>query len=209
LKKDTKLYFSNFTINLHNFNAFNKTYGRGDFNYDGDTSQVVLNNNEEDDPTITAKKDSIGLDQDPESNLEDSFIEIIPRNKVDRFKLFYSYEVTLEELFNNTTEPVNDKNLVKWIGMTKYKQLKDSLNYFFSIPQYKFNDYVENEIKTRLNLKDSIIVYPGKPERIAALIYKRKPCVVNPNSICLRVERYVEDKRKDTKFIIITFETYD
>lgn len=201
----TRLIFKNYIVKLHDFNVFNKTYGVGGLNYNGDTSQVKLEINENDVINIIAIKDSVSLYDDPDGDFK--IFEIIPKDKSDVFRYFCSYQVTLNKFRGDVNNSSDSDIKNTWVGMTNYKELKDSLHYFFNVGKFEIDKAMSKEIKGRLNLKDSIVI--DNHEKINVLIYKHKPCLMNFNFICFRIERYRNHKLQDTKFINIVNQDHE
>ena len=222
LQKDTRFIFPGYVIKVHDFNVFNEENGFGRFNYNGDTSQVILSDTGEV-TTIRVKKDSISINEDPASNLESSIIEIIPRNRSDSFKLYYTYPIHLLELVAEKSYDIDNLvpvssfsgKSVAWKGSSNYKSLTPQVNHFYPIPRSDISFYqrpggwMYEEIKTRLHLKEKTMLDQIAHIQIQALIYQNKSCILWPDGIYFRIERYVNGKYKSTKYLLIKYEDYE
>jgi hypothetical protein len=198
-QQNTKLFFTCFTVNLHDFLIYSNLNGLGELNYNGDTSEVTINIDKKNSWSARIKKDTLHLNEDPDNSFRDNLIEILSLNKKNRFSVSYSLGISLDERMDRERK-------IRWTGNTEYKRLTDSAGCFFKVPLSEYDDAGKNEIKKRLNLSDTLVIYPGEFEEKATLIYKNRPCIFTPNTISLRIERFVGNTLKETKFITIHFD---
>lgn len=221
-QKNTSFIYPGYIIEIHNFNVFNSTFGNSPSNYNGDESQVILFQ-EEDFTTIRIKKDSIDINNDPNSDLSRSIIQIIPSHQSDSFKIYYTYKTRLSKIIPHKSyeytessgpssfiyQPV-DKEIIN-----NYKQLTSYRKDFYHIPKTESLIYGDNtepifeEMKARLHAQEKIIIDKLAHEKIKALIYQNKPYILNLNGICFRIERYINGKLQSTKYLEINFEEYE
>jgi hypothetical protein len=142
---DTKFAFPEFTVIIHSFKTpYNpKGYGRLEFN--GDSSKVYINIDENNIRTLTAKSDTIGLQANIGGGYTKDLVELIPNNKTDIFKFSYSARyIIFDPKYENKS----------WSFMNTYKPLKDSLNRFFKIPESAQSNPSDDEIRKNLKSKD-------------------------------------------------------
>jgi hypothetical protein len=222
-QKNTTYIYPGYIIKIHNFNVFNDKFGNSPSNYNGDESKVVLSQTDDGSTTIRIKKDSININDDPNSNLERSVIQIISMDKKDGFKIYYTSDIELSKLISHKsyeyTESSGPSSFITEVVDKKitssYKLLISHAKYFYHIPKIESFVYGENEgstfkeIKTRLHAQEKIIADKLAHVKIRALIYQNKPYTLNPKGICFRIERYVNGKCKSTKYLEIDFEEYD
>ena len=190
-QKDARLIFPHFVINLHDFRVHDL-----DGSYNGDTSEVKLDIDDNDIWSVIAKKDSLDLYGYTDDLFIDNLLEIIPNNKTDSFKVSYSFNVSLRG--------GGDKNPVNWTGRTQPRKLKDSARYFFRVPKNAYDTDAEKTFKKRLHLRDTLVTYTDEygTEKEIDFIYKNVPCVFKTDNICLRVDRFVNGKLSGVKYII-------
>jgi hypothetical protein len=213
--KLTEFDFSIFSVTLYNFVVFNDVYGYGQYNYNGDTSQVSLSGQSKSEATVGANRDTVSVQEDPVNSIKEVVFEIKPGfdHEKDEYKFSYAFESSLDKWFGSSSQPVQP--VVIWKGMTRYKQVKeieqtkDTLNHYFAIDQNVYNSKGQEETIRKLNIRDRLVKNPGKPEQVTVLTYKQKKCTYNPVAIYLRMERDSAKIYKETKYIIINFQEYN
>jgi hypothetical protein len=169
------------------------------------------------------KFDTLKLVEEVFNDLDTTLVQIIPKNKFATFKISISIKQIIHEQFDNR-EFITDENMyskeyneaylnweptaVRWEGWTPYKEIKDSLSYYFRMPLLTTYDYIP-EIKKELDLRDTLVSmknlgdYGG--DDIANLVYKNKPCYFDIDKGILKIECFVDGKMVDRKFISIWF----
>jgi len=221
-QKNTSFIYPGYIIKIQHFNVFNDTFANSPSNYNGDESQVILSHKERF-TTIRIRKDSISINDDPNSNLETSNIQIIPNHKTDNFKIYYASQVELSKLIPHKsyeyTETSGPSSFITEVVNKKitssYKLVIPYAKYFYHIPKIESFVYGESEgptfeeIKARLHAQEKIIADKLAHTKLRALIYQNKPYTLSPKSICFRIERYVNEKCISTKYLEIDFEEYD
>ena len=223
-QKNTSFIYLGYILKIHNFNVFNDTFANLPWSYNGDETQVVLTDTGEV-ATIRMKKDSVCINDDPNNNLENSIIEIIPLHKSDSFKLYYNYPIELLELFPQKSYsdkedghfPVSSFSTrpTGWKGTSDYKQITPRSKRLYHIPKSEDFTYekpggaVFEEIKGRLHLKEKIVYDKIAHIYMNTLIYKNKSCMITPSGICFKVERYINGKYKSTNYLYIEYESYE
>ena len=222
-QKNTNFIYPGYIVKIHNFNVFNDKFGNSPSNYNGDESKVVLSQTDDGFTTIRIKKDSLNINDDPNSNLEGSVIQIIPNHKTDSFKIYYASQVELSKLIPHKsyeyTETSGPSSFITEVVNKKitssYKLVIPYAKYFYHIPKIESFVYGESEgptfeeIKARLHAQEKIIADKLAHTKLRALIYQNKPYTLSPKSICFRIERYVNEKCISTKYLEIDFEEYD
>jgi hypothetical protein len=192
IQTDTKIYFPHFVVKLHNFRVYDKNQA-----FEGDTSEVKLDIDENNFWSLRVKRDSLHLYGDADNDFFNNLVEIIPKNKADCYVVSFSFEVML----NGGT----DKKPVSWLGMTKYSSLYDSSGYFFRVPSHAYDNVVDKEIKKHLSLKDTVLNYSTDDgdKTDTAYIYKHTTRILSVPEIYLRIRRFVNNELSATKYIII------
>jgi hypothetical protein len=195
-QKDTRIVFLHFVINLHDYRVHDL-----DGTYDGDSSEVKLNIDDDNTWTVIAKKDSLNLWGNPDNAFTNNLVEIIPRNKTDSFKVSYWFNVSLKGR--------SDKNPVNWIGRTESGKLKDSAGYFFRVPKKAYDNDLEKTFQKKLHLRDTLITYADEygTEKEIDLMYKNVPCVFSMVDICLRIDRFAKGKLSGIKYLVFYDDT--
>lgn len=199
--KDTTLIFPEFTVRLHNFDVHGGADGQGEYYYNGDSYEGHSNIDEKKDYwSLNIKKDTAhlkiyGWDHG-------NTLEIISKDKRDSFKISHNIRVCIIEF-------TEGKGVSLTIKMP-YKFLKDSVNWFFKIPNHNVYDSQSDtaEVKKLLNLKDTSVRHKASDGKIYTynklVSYKSKPCdVFAINPTYFKVERYRDGKLVETKFLII------
>ena len=194
---NTNLVYPQFVVRLHNFCVY-ESAGDGNSYYLGDSAEVNIKIDRNKVWNLSPKTDTTHL-----LNFNTDFkttIEVIPTNKADNFKVSYYSKIYIEGF--------NDK--FKLQLSHPYKQLNDSLNYFFKISESIYDGYnspVINEVKNELKLKDTLIKYKtneGKMDKTKLLNYKGKPCrISSPSPVYFKIERFKDKRIMDTRFFTI------
>jgi len=218
-KKDTRLIFPNFKMVIRDYQVYNTAFNeeKGNSLFDQDTSELELSFDEENVLSLLIKKDTLHLHEYVFNELGRKQIQIIPKNKTDWFKISFSLQEEIHEQYDQRKFNRNDykstqayegainiwdANKASYKGLTIYKQVKDSSKYVFRMPSIDLNVY-EKKIKQRFNLRDTLIDLSGESDNIATVIYKSKPCSYIISKAYLRIDRFVGDKLKETKYILI------
>ncbi len=194
----TKIIFPNFSVKVNN-SVFNG-YKEDSINDKVDVRDYRM-------WKLTTKNDSVRLFTDDGEGLDIGTIEIVPNNKTDRFEISYSFDVQI------TAE--NGKDSVLWESMMPYKIIKDSSSYFFKAPEHN-NTYSEmyskiKEIKQKLKLRDTTFKKEAGnadygTSNAEGIIFKNRLCEIDPTTIIyLKIDRFVPNKLKETKYLLIDF----
>ena len=200
--KLAKLVFPSFNVMLHNFEFVGDWGDNGKFIYSGNISNVKLNVNDSNIWIATSTNDTISLVTGADYN---DNIEIIPRNGVDKFKLYYSFKVFINEF--------RGSNSALWEKMAPYTEISDSSKYFFKLSKLlNSSSFIKTTIKD-LNLKDTTFKYDNGDygeQTENGIIYNDKLCVINDdNCIYLKINRFNNNQLKDTKYLVIEYQDPD
>jgi len=200
---NVKLIFPGFAINFHNFWVDDGSDDYGKFKYDGDTSEARLDVDDNNTWTLTAKTDTVHLSYNAINNNDNNFIEIIPKNKSDKFQISYSFKVIINEFGSPNYTPL-------WENMLPYKTIKDSSNYFFNMPMTANSNADVEKIKKNLNLRDTTHKYDDGDygeQTETDVIYNNKLCVISDSGIIyLKIKRINGNNLKEIKFLTIRFD---
>jgi len=199
----TKVIFSDFSVKVNNSAFENFSNNNIEFTYSGDKIDVRNYRMW----TITPKTDTVFLNTDDGMGLDIGKIEILPNNKSDKFEISYSFKLQIVA--------ENEKDGILWESMMPYKKIKDSLNYFFSTPEHN-NMYSEmglkiKEIKKKLNLKDTAFKKEAANSDYGiytedGVIFKNQLCKIPYiELIYLKIDRFIENKLAETKYLVIDF----
>jgi hypothetical protein len=203
----TKLIFTDFSVKVIN-SAFGYTYGDNNkIIYSGDTITNKVDIGDYRMWKLTTKDDSVRLFTDDGNGLDIGTIEILPNNKTDRFEISYSFEIPIIA--------AHGKDSVLWESMAPYKKIKDSLTYFFKAPEHN-NMYAEmgsqiKEIKQELKLKDTTFKkqadnYDYGTYDAQGVIFKNRLCEIDYTTIIyLKIDRFVQNKLHETKYLLVDF----
>lgn len=211
----TELQYSKFSLVINNFNPYSFINSVQDLpNFGGDTSvivpMIIPNLDETPHLILKVKMDSVNLEETINNYINDNLIKVVSKNKSDIFKVSFSYNYRVYEPYDSKSGRKYDeweKNKIGFSGATKYQQIKDSAKCFYRVPQYKYN-YYENQLKKKMNLQDTLVRVVNEFAEECTLIYKSKPCVYKMDNICIRIERYVGNKLKEVKYILIWYDYY-
>jgi|GEM_PF-4922306 len=195
-QKYTRIVFPHFFVNLHNYSVHDL-----DGTYNGDKSEVKLDVDDNNIWTVIVKKDSLNLWGNSDNVFINNLVEIIPRGKMDSFKVSYWFNVSLKGR--------SDKKPVNWMGRTKSGKLKDSAGYFFRVPKKVYDNDLEKAFQKKLHLRDTLIAYEDEygTEKEIDLIYKNVPCVFSTDNICLRIDRFAKGKLSGIKYLVFYNDT--
>lgn len=206
----TKLLYPSFNVRINNFNPYNSFRRDEIIENFGDTLEIEPKLDDNSYLLLRVKKDSVNLEETIDSYFRDNLIKVISENKGDNFKVSFSYNYRVYEPYDSKSGRKFDewdKNKIEFSGATKYQQIVDSAKYFYRVPQYKY-DYFENQLKKSMNLHDTLVHIVNEYAEDCTLIYKNKPCVYKTDNICIRIERYVGNKLKEVKYILIWYDYY-
>ncbi len=217
---DTQFDYPSFSIIFHGY-GFQDTrpeYFIRELSSSADTPQFSVVN-DDGELSFSVKADTLRLVEDVFNDLSSVLIEIIPKNKDDRFNISYSLKEGLEEHldkkiydyqnFKSNEEYLDaikkwKKNRVHWESWTDHKYVSDSLNYYFKMPVIDLSVY-EDAIKQRKGLRDTLVDFSGESDDIATVVYKNKPCYYGIERGILAIERLVAGKTKERRIISIIF----
>jgi hypothetical protein len=204
---DTKIIFPEYSVLIHDFKIYDRFDENGKLKYDIDSKEVTFNSHEGKTVALTMLQDTFHTSNNTNSSFFENKIEIIPHHKDDQFKIDFSYQVVVYQMddaaFTNN-DPKKEKVFARWYGMTDYTTLKDSIGYFFVMPNGVYDDsFLTNDVKKKIHLRDTSIIYHREYEEVAKVIYKGKPCGINANATYLRIKRFNQNKLLETKFIRI------
>jgi len=141
LLKETRIKFSEFTVVLHDFKGYETdtendiAYYFCSFNY-CDTSDATLYFEEEKTEVLIARKDTVHLSEDLNNRVNNSTIQIIPKNSSDRFEVSLQYETVVNEIIDyrelsDVEREHRYQNRVSILEKSKVIPLPDSANFHF------------------------------------------------------------------------------
>lgn len=198
-----KLVFPGFIMSFNNFWVPGDSNDDGKFRYEGDTSEAKLDVDDNNVETLTVKTDTLHLSFNGNTNLDNNPIEIIPKNKSDRFQVSYSFKISIHKF-------VSANNTALWESMAPYKRIKDSLNYFFNMPLTVNSDADIKKIKENLNLRDTTHKYDDGDygEQTATdVIYRNKLCIISDSGVIyFKIDRFNGNKLKESKVLAVAFD---
>lgn len=155
--EDTRIVYPDFELVFHGFAGYDVDREKGVL-YDN-PGDVELRLADGDIPeALIAKKDTIVLGEFPEYSADNKLLEIIPKNRDDKFKVSMYYKSSLDEVFNNRELNLQEiqkayKNADKYKEVTKEIALNDSLNFFRTITLESSTDEAfEKEKKSILDI---------------------------------------------------------
>ncbi|MFC5271628.1 hypothetical protein [Adhaeribacter terreus] len=186
--KETRLKYPAFEVVIHNFKgyepALNETHN-GDRKYysqfggSSDYNEAELNDAEQENEDYTealiVKKDTLHISEQLfDDRINNTLIQILPKNKNDRFKLSFCYLSTLGEIIDDrkmTREEANKryKKAARYDEQTQYYSIKDSASFYFRAMPHT-PDMEE------ITVKDGKIVPVKKPNTKRRSIGKRNSC---------------------------------
>lgn len=210
------LAYPNFDVIIYDFGPYANNF----YNIEIDNGEIIYNNNYEIDTSslvpfldsnlflgFRVKADTALISEDVGDYVRGKLLQIAPKNKKDKFRISYAYHEIISELYQR--EKHNDidwdewaKNSVHWEGQSDYKTLKDSVKYFFWLPEADYEGY-EKIRERKLNLRDTSVIEDGEYSTEATLVYKEKPCTHFLESLILKIERIRSRKVLETKYIKI------
>ena len=186
----TELSFANFTVIIYDFQVYNLATG-----YDGlDTLSDI-------------RKDTVVIEEWPFNHISGKLVYIEPKNNGERYKVSYSLHKSLLELYDERVIKDYDswdKTRYRRNWFSKFKLFRDSAAYYFRMPEL-YDGSLEQNIKKRFEMRDTLIIPPGEMPPVATLMYKAKPIVFDIPEACIRIERYRGRKRIETKYIWVVF----
>ncbi|WP_461451884.1 hypothetical protein [Mucilaginibacter sp.] len=199
----SKIIFPDFSIRLNNIAFITYKSGNNKYTHNGDTIdtrnyKVWI---------LSTKSDTIHLKTDDDKGLNLGKIEIVPKNKSDRFEISYSFKLAIIA--------ENGKNDTLWQSMMSYKKTEDSLNYFFKSPEHNYIYSEEgkkiNEIKKRFNLRDTTFKKEADNGDYGTymddgVIFKNQLCEIPYTTLLyLKIDRFIEDRLAETKYLVVDF----
>lgn len=191
-----KIVFPAFNLEINDLQV---VFGINGMAMGDSTNQKFIFHNNKKHLTINEKADTLDLfmsdevgHSDLDNAIDHKLIKIIPTEKDDQFKVSYCYQYIIE----------NEKGGAVYItDTTACKPVKDSANLFFRMPLFRVPI---NEIKTRLNVTDSITrVSEGEygEEKYIAYIVKDKKLVLTSYDIWIKIDRFRSNGLQETKII--------
>ncbi len=200
----TKVIFPDFSVKVNNSAFSDYKDNNSKFTSSGDTIDIRNYRMW----TLSAKTDTVHLNTDDGMGLDIGKIEILPNNKSDRFEISYSFKMEIVA--------ENRKDGTLWSSMIPYKPIKDSINYFFSIPTQNNMDIEMGskikEIKKKLNLKDTSFKKEADNSDYGTytedgVIFKNQLCeeIQYSDFIYLKIDRFTGSKLAETKYLVIDF----
>jgi len=206
----TKVIFPNFSVKINNSTFEGYRDDNNTFIYRGDKSDKIDVGNYRM-WTLTTQKDTIHLNTDDNSGLDIGTTEILPDNPSDKFEISYSFELSIDA--------ESGKGGVLWKNMIPYKEIKDSLNYYFNVPdQNGIYDVISSkikEVKKKFNLKDTTFKKEADNSDYGTytedgVIYKNQLCEIPyADIIYLKIDRFIGANLAETKYLIINFSIDD
>jgi len=195
----TKLIFSGYTIIVHDFKIYDEFDNNGKIIYGIYPKEAYFNSNKNRIVTLTMLKDTFHTSINTYSTFYKNQVEIIPQNKDDKFEVDFSFQIGVYG-----QEDTKHKAKVNWYGMTNFTPMTDSSGYFFRLPSDAFDsDFIRNDLRKKISIKDTSILYKGEVSTEATILYKNTPCVVDEKALYLRIHRLNNGRLVDTKFIRI------
>jgi hypothetical protein len=218
--KNTHLSYPNFDLIIFDYEVYSTPYDKANKKLIyPDSNNLSIGFDKDSIIYLNVKKDTVALVEWVFNVLGKRRLQIISKNKSDQYKISFCVQESIHEQFNMKTfykkkfknykaeEKAYElwaKNAVKWIGTTKYQSLKDSANGYFILPKIDIDDY-ETIRKKTFHLKDTLVNLSGESDNIATLIYKKKPCLYSLNRAFLRIERLVNEKVIEIKYLEVIF----
>jgi hypothetical protein len=218
--KNTHLSYPHFDLTIFDYEVYSTPYDKTNKKLIyPDSNNQVIGFDKDSIIYLIVKKDTISLVEWVFNVLGERRIQIVSRNKTDQYKVSFCVEETIQEQFNMKTfykkkfksyedeekaYAVWAKRSTQWTGIAKYRSIKDSTNGYFILPKIDIEAY-EKERKKLFHLKDTFVNLSGESQNIATLIYKNKPCLYSLSRAFLRIERIVNGKREETKYIEVVF----
>lgn len=167
-------------------------------------------NGEENSKAKIIQKDSIFLYEGMDSYDVVKQIRFVPKNKTDRFIVSLAYGQHIYEV-TNYTKPKDQwkstNNLLHWEELTPYQILPDTGGVFMPIFYYNLREGEEVLYRTMMakkhHLKDTSMVIPREYPVDVYYVYKNRYFSYSLGSFYLRIQRLVDGKVKETRYIVI------
>jgi hypothetical protein len=237
LLKDTRIDFPGFVVVLHHFRGYVNEYeDKGEetehpvpfFNSGEATVKeervenhvLELSFRKE---TILAKKDTLHLGEDMDERIDNTLIEIIPKDSDDRFKVSFGYEAALDEVIDYSRHKREkweklSRNAKSFTTFTSPVTLPDSAAYFFRAQRDKHEDphsegrenwdeaYFKKEkaaVKEKYVMLDTGVTIPGEYDRYANLHKGKNLFNFWYRSYLFRIDRINKGKIVETRYLNI------
>lgn len=194
---NTRLNFPGYSAVIHDFKTYDSFDDYGKLVYNMYPNDAKFLSHKDRLVTLTMLQDTFHTSISVYSNFYDNKIEIIPKNKDDKFEVDFSYQTTF-----SVTDGKKTKDKIDLPKMTDYYPMRDSADYFFKIPLSSYDDdFIRNDVRKKFAIKDTSIVYEAEVGYEAIFMYKNRPYEVWRDALYLRIKRFNNDKLIDTKFI--------
>jgi hypothetical protein len=172
---------------------------------------------------ILAKKDTLHLAEDMDERIDNTLIEIIPKNSEDRFRLSFSYQAALNEVIDYRQHKREKweklyANAKSFTMFTSLIELRDSAAYFFRIlpdmggeinyagRQDWEEAYFKKEIaavKEKYAMRDTAVTIPAEYDRYANLHKGKRLFNFWYHSYFIRIDRISKGRIVETRYLHI------
>lgn len=157
---------------------------------------------------LSTPNDSILLNEWVFNDLSNKLLKITPLTKEAgvHFTVSASLNEVIRPQFPRDKISFDDwvKDYHEWKQMSSSKEIRDSANYYFRIPEIQtLSDFPL--LKKQLALRDTLVIYEGEYDDIATIVYKNMPSHFVIDDIVLRVDKYKINTLIETKYIRIIF----